>query len=92
LGKKAKVRDLIQFSEIEIFGLDGITTETEVLDALRSAAKLADGDTSVKIRSPRRGHGGIESDSNLKNVRRESYHDSGKDRGRMGKGEGKTED
>lgn len=59
LGEKAKVRELIQFSEIEILGLDGITTETEVLDALRSAAKLADEDTSVKIRSLRRGLGGM---------------------------------
>jgi len=43
-------------SEIEIPGLDGITTETEVLGALRSAAKLEEEDTSVKIR---RGLGGM---------------------------------
>lgn len=58
LGKKAKVRELIQFSEIEILGLDGVTTETEVLDALRLAAKLTDEDTTVKIRSLRTGLGG----------------------------------
>jgi len=59
LGEKAKVRELIQFSEIEILGLDGITTETKVLDALRSAAKLADEDTGIKIRSFRRGLSGM---------------------------------
>jgi len=51
------VRELSQYLEIEILGLDSIATETEVLEAIKTALLLEAEDNSTTVRSLRLGFG-----------------------------------
>ncbi|KAE9528677.1 hypothetical protein AGLY_012252 [Aphis glycines] len=53
LGARATVRGLIKYDDIDITGLDGVTTENEVSNALMKAAGLTPNDASIRIKSVR---------------------------------------
>ncbi|KAE9530099.1 hypothetical protein AGLY_011561 [Aphis glycines] len=58
LGDRATVRGLVSYVDLDITGLDGVTTDTEVADALKKAAGLPLNDTSVRVKNVRPAHNG----------------------------------
>lgn len=53
LGDRATVRGLVSYADLDIVGLDGVTTDTEIADALKKAAGLQINDSSVRVKSVR---------------------------------------
>ncbi|KAL4153093.1 hypothetical protein QTP88_000926 [Uroleucon formosanum] len=48
LGSRATVRGLVKFEDLDISGLDGVTTEAEIIEALEKAATLPSSDGSTR--------------------------------------------
>ncbi|KAL4135884.1 hypothetical protein QTP88_007466 [Uroleucon formosanum] len=58
LGSRATVRGLVKYEDLDISGLDGVTTEAEIIEALEKAATLPSSDGSVRVKSLRPAPGG----------------------------------
>lgn len=53
LGDRATVRGLVSYVDLDITGLDSVTTDSEIADALKRTAGLPATDTSIKVRNVR---------------------------------------
>ncbi|KAL4153922.1 hypothetical protein QTP88_001755 [Uroleucon formosanum] len=58
LGSRPTVRGLVKYEDLDISGLDGVTTEAEIIEALEKAATLPSSDDSVRVKSLRPAPGG----------------------------------
>lgn len=60
LGSRAAIRGLVRYDDIDIQDLDCVTTDTEVEAYIKDALGLPPDDPSVKVKSIRQFHAGIQ--------------------------------